>query len=187
MSGRGQNRSGGGVNRAVSQGVWPPCHRGDGNTVDLATSKDGTTRAVKDGPVWFDCSAPAVRYGGEYGADSAHANHDKNEPSMKGLNKECTFPVSLQCSSKCTSTGHIQLQGAVGGDRGGFRQDRANFNFSHLPVLNKECTFPVSLQCSSKCTSTGHIQLQGAVGGDRGGFRQDRANFNFSHLPVLTL
>ena len=52
---------------------------------NIAALKDSTTRAAKDGPVWLHCSAPAVRYGGKCGADSAHASHSENEPSMKGL------------------------------------------------------------------------------------------------------
>ena len=75
-----------GVKRAVSRGVWPPRRRGDSGTANIAAPKDSTTRAAKDGPVWSHCSAPAVRYEGKCGADSAHANHSENEPSMKGLN-----------------------------------------------------------------------------------------------------
>ena len=78
--------SGEGVKRAVSRGVWPPRRRGDSGTANIAAPKDSTTRAAKDGPVWSHCSAPAVRYEGKCGADSAHANHSENEPSMKGLN-----------------------------------------------------------------------------------------------------
>ena len=59
-----------------------PWHSG---TANIAAPKDSTTRAAKDGPVWFHCSAPAVRYEGKCGADSAHASHSENEPSMKGL------------------------------------------------------------------------------------------------------
>ena len=77
-----------GVKWAVSRRVWPPRHRGDSGTANIAAPKDSTTRATKDGPVWFHCSAPAVRYEGKYGADSAHANHSENEPSMKGLMKK---------------------------------------------------------------------------------------------------
>ena len=77
-----------GVKRAVSQRVWPPRRRGDSGTVNIAAPKDSTTRATKDGPVWFHCSAPAVRYEGKCGADSAHASHSESEPSMKGLNKD---------------------------------------------------------------------------------------------------
>ena len=80
------------VKRAVSRGidiyargVWPPRRRGDSGTANIAAPKDSTTRAAKDGPVWSHCSAPAVRYEGKCGADSAHANHSENEPSMKGL------------------------------------------------------------------------------------------------------
>ena len=65
--------------------VWPPRRRGDSGTANVAAPKDSTTRAAKDGPVWSHCSAPAVRYGGKCGADSAHASHSENEPSMKGL------------------------------------------------------------------------------------------------------
>ena len=83
VSGRGRNVSG--IKRAVSRRVWPPHHRGDSGTANIAALKDSTTRAAKDGPVWFHCSAPAVRYKGKCGADSAHANHSENEPSMKGL------------------------------------------------------------------------------------------------------
>ena len=86
VSGRGRNVSGEGVKRAVSRGVWPPRRRGDSGTANIAAPKDSTTRAAKDGPVWSHCSAPAVRYEGKCGADSAHANHSENEPSMKGLN-----------------------------------------------------------------------------------------------------
>ena len=78
--------SGEGVKRAVSRGVWPPRRRGDSGTANIAAPKDSTTRAAKDGPVWSHCTAPAVRYEGKCGADSAHANHSENEPSMKGLN-----------------------------------------------------------------------------------------------------
>ena len=74
-----------GVKRAVSRRVWPPRRRGDSGTANIAAPKDSTTRAAKDGPVWFHCSAPAMRYEGECGADSAHASHSENEPSMKGL------------------------------------------------------------------------------------------------------
>ena len=84
-SGRGRNVSGEGVKWAVSRRVWPPRRRGDSGTANIAAPKDSTTRAAKDGPVWFHCSAPAVRYEGKCGADSAHANHSENEPSMKGL------------------------------------------------------------------------------------------------------
>ena len=66
----------------MSRGVWPPRRRGDSGTANIAAPKDSTTHAAKDGPVWSHCSAPAVRYEGKCGADSAHANH---EPSMKGL------------------------------------------------------------------------------------------------------
>ena len=52
---------------------------------NTAALKDSTTRAAKDGPVWFHCSALAARYEGKRGADLAHANHSENEPSMKGL------------------------------------------------------------------------------------------------------
>ena len=74
-----------GVKQAVSRRVWPPRRRGDSGTANIATPKDSTTRATKDGPVWFHCLALAVRYEGKYGADLAHANHSENEPSMKGL------------------------------------------------------------------------------------------------------
>ena len=87
VSGRGRNVSGEGVKWAVSRGVWPPHRRGDSGTANIAAPKDSTTRAAKDGPVWSHCSAPAVRYEGKCGADSAHANHSENEPSMKGLRK----------------------------------------------------------------------------------------------------
>ena len=85
VSGQGRNVSGEGIKRAVSRGVRPPCHRGDSGTANIAAPKDSTTRAAKDDPVWSHCSAPAVRYEGKCGADSAHANHSENEPSMKGL------------------------------------------------------------------------------------------------------
>ena len=85
VSGRGRNVSGEGVKRAVSRGVWPPRCHGDSGTANIAAPKDSTTRAAKDGPVWSHCSAPAVRYEGKCGADSAHVNHSENEPSMKGL------------------------------------------------------------------------------------------------------
>ena len=81
--------SGKGVKRAVSRGVWPPHRRGDSGTANIAAPKDSTTRTAKDGPVWSHCSAPAVRYEGKCGADSAHANHSENEPSMKGLISMC--------------------------------------------------------------------------------------------------
>ena len=85
VSGRGRNVSDEGVKRAVSRRVWPPRRRGDSGTANIAAPKDSTTRAAKDGPVWLHCSALAVRYEGECGADSAHASHSENEPSMKGL------------------------------------------------------------------------------------------------------
>ena len=85
VSGRGRNVSDEGIKRAVSRRVWPPCRRGDSGTANIAALKDSTTCAAKDGPVWFHCSAPAVRYEGKCGADSAHASHFENEPSMKGL------------------------------------------------------------------------------------------------------
>ena len=91
VSGQGRNVSDEGVKRAVSRRVWPPRRRGDSGTANIATLKDGTTRAAKDGPVWFHCSAPAVRYEGKCGADSAHANHSENEPSMKGLKQYLTI------------------------------------------------------------------------------------------------
>ena len=74
-----------GVKRAVSRRVWPPRRCGDSGTANIAAPKDNTTRAAKDGPVWFHCSAQAVRYKGKCGADSARASHSENEPSMKGL------------------------------------------------------------------------------------------------------
>ena len=85
VSGQGRNVSDEGVKRAVSPQVWPLRHRGDSGTANIAAPKDSTTRAAKDGPVWFHCSAPAMRYGGKCGADSAHASHSENEPSMKVL------------------------------------------------------------------------------------------------------
>ena len=85
VSGWGRNVSDEGVKRAVSRRVWPPCRCGDSGTANIAALKDSTTCAAKDGPVWFHCSAPAVRYKGKCGADSAHANHSENELSMKGL------------------------------------------------------------------------------------------------------
>ena len=85
VSGRGRNVSGEGVKRAVSQEVWPPRCHGNSGMANIAAPKDSTTRAAKDDPVWSHCSAPAVRYEGKCGADSAHANHSENEPSMKGL------------------------------------------------------------------------------------------------------
>ena len=85
VSGRGSNVSDEGVKRAVSRRVWPPRCHDDSGMANIAAPKDGTTRAAKDGLVWFHCSAPAVRYEGKCGAGSAHANHSENEPSMKGL------------------------------------------------------------------------------------------------------
>ena len=87
VSGQGRNVSDEGVKRAVSRRVWPPRHRGDSGMANTAAPKDSTARAAKDGPVWFHCSAPAVRYEGKRVADSACANHSENEPSMKGLIK----------------------------------------------------------------------------------------------------
>ena len=87
VSGRGRNVLDEGVKRAVSQRVWPPRRHGDSGTANIAAPKDSTTRAAKDGPVWFHCLALAVRYEGKCGADSTHANHSENEPFMKGLNK----------------------------------------------------------------------------------------------------
>ena len=75
-----------GVKQAVSPRVWPPRRRGDSGTANTAAPKDSTTHAAKDGPVWFHCSTPAVRYEGKHGANSARASHSENEPSMKGLN-----------------------------------------------------------------------------------------------------
>ena len=86
VSGQGRNVSDEGVKRAVSRRVWPPRRCGNSGTVNIAALKDSTTCAAKDGLVWFHCSALAVRYGGKCGADSAHASHSENEPSMKGLN-----------------------------------------------------------------------------------------------------
>ena len=77
------------VKQAVSRRVWPPHRRGNSGTANIAAPKDRTTCAAKDDPVWFHCSAPAVRYEGKCGADSAHANHPENEPSMKGLKQGC--------------------------------------------------------------------------------------------------
>ena len=74
-----------GVKRTVSQRVWPPRRCGDSGTANIVAPEDSTTHAAKDGPVWFHCSAPAVRYEGKCGADSAPANYSENEPSMKGL------------------------------------------------------------------------------------------------------
>ena len=95
VSRQGRNVSDEGVKQAVSQRVWPPCRRG---TANIAAPKDSTTCAVKDGPVWFHCLAPAVRYEGKYGADSAHANHSENEPSMKGLMKKVREMDKCMCS-----------------------------------------------------------------------------------------
>ena len=86
VSGQGRNMSDEGIKWAVSRRVWPPCRRGNSGTANIAALKDGTNRAAKDGPVWFHCSTPAVRYEGKCGADPARANHSENEPSMKGLN-----------------------------------------------------------------------------------------------------
>ena len=86
VSGQGKNASDKGVKRAVSPRVWPLRRHGNSGMANVTAPKDSTTRAAKDGPVWFRCSAPAVRYGGKCGADSAHASHSENEPSMKGLN-----------------------------------------------------------------------------------------------------
>ena len=85
VSGQGRNVSDEGVKWAVSRRVWPPRRRGNSGTANVAAPKDSTTHAAKDGPVWSHCSAPAVRYKGKCGADSAHASHSENEPSMKGL------------------------------------------------------------------------------------------------------
>ena len=85
VSGRGRNMSDEGVKWAVSRRVWPLRRHGDSGTANIAALKDSTTRAAKDGPAQFHCSAPAMRYEGKCGADSAHANHSENEPSMKGL------------------------------------------------------------------------------------------------------
>ena len=74
-----------GVKRAVSRRVLPPRRHGDSGTANAAAPKDSTTCATKDGPVWFHCSAPAVRYEGKRGADLARASHPENEPSTKGL------------------------------------------------------------------------------------------------------
>ena len=85
VSGRGRNVSDKGVKWAVPRRVWPPRRRGDSGMVSIAAPEDSTTHAAKDGPVWSHCSAPAVRYEGKCGADSARASHSENEPSMKGL------------------------------------------------------------------------------------------------------
>ena len=132
VSGRGRNVPDEGVKWAVSQRVWPPRRRGDSGTANIAAPKDSTTRAAKDGPVWFHCSALAVRYEGKCGADSAHASHSENEPSMKGLNMNVPALYLCSAAGKRISTGYIQLQGAVGGEREGFRQNQANFNFWHI-------------------------------------------------------
>ena len=81
----GQERVGQGHKTGSVSKSLAPCHRGDSGTANIAAPKDSTTRAAKDGPVWFHCSAPAVRYKGKCCADSAHA---ENEPSMKGLTLE---------------------------------------------------------------------------------------------------
>ena len=91
VSGQGRNVLDEGVKRAVSPRVWPPRRRGNSGTANIAAPKYSTTRAAKNGPVWFHCSAPAARYGGKCGADSAHASHSENEPSMKGLNKQVSL------------------------------------------------------------------------------------------------
>ena len=75
VSGQGRNVSDEGVKRAVSRRVWPPRRHGDSGTASIAAPEDSTTRAAKDGPVWFHCSAPAM---GKCGADSARANHSEN-------------------------------------------------------------------------------------------------------------
>ena len=85
VSKRGKNVSDEGIKRAVSQRVWPLRRRGNSGTANIAAPEDSTTRAAKDGPVWCHCSVPAVRYESKCGADSAHASHSENEPSMKGL------------------------------------------------------------------------------------------------------
>ena len=102
VSGQGRNVSDEGVKRAVSQRVWPLCHRGDSGTASIAAPEDSTTRAAKDGPVWFHCSAPAVRYEGKCGADSARANHSENEPSMKGLKTYIGIHHSFSCTCSIT-------------------------------------------------------------------------------------
>ena len=94
VSGWGRNVSDEGIKRAMSRRVWPPRCRGDSGTANTAALKDSTTRAAKDGPVWFHFSAPAVRYESKCGADSAHANHSENEPSMKVLNARMQAPFS---------------------------------------------------------------------------------------------
>ena len=50
----------------------------------------------------------------------------------RGLNTN--LPALYLCSAagKRVSTGYIQLQGAVGGKREGFRQNQANFNSGHI-------------------------------------------------------
>ena len=43
-------------------------------------------------------------------------------------------PALYLCSAagKRVSTGYIQLQGAIGGEKEGFRRNQANFNFWHI-------------------------------------------------------
>ena len=104
VSGRGRNVSGEGVKQAVSRRVWPPRRRGDSGTTNIAAPKDSTTRAAKDRPVWFHCSAPAVRYEGKCDADSAHANHSENGWSMKGLSYvQGKLSTGLESTTSITS------------------------------------------------------------------------------------
>ena len=129
VCGRSRNVLGEGVKWAVSQRVLPPRRRGNSGTANFAAPKDSTACAAKDGPVWFHCSAPAVRYEGKCGADLAHASHSEHEPSMKGLNRNAPALYLCSAAGKLVSTGYIPLQGAIGGEREGFRQNQANFNF----------------------------------------------------------
>ena len=134
VSGWGQEMSDEGVKRAVSRKARPSCQRGDSGTAEFAAPKDSTTHAANNGPVRCHCSPPAVRYEGKRGADSAHISHPENGPSMKGLNINVPVWYFSSAASKRVPEGCIQLQGAVGGDWEGFRQNQADFNFSHIPV-----------------------------------------------------
>ena len=100
----------------MSRRVWPPRRRGDSGTANIAAPKDSTTRAAKDGPVWFHCSAPAMRYEGKCGADSAHANHSENGRSMKGLKEGVACKSKPQSINSSTGYPHMLVTLAcVGG------------------------------------------------------------------------
>ena len=150
VSGQGRNVSDKGVKRAVSQRVWPPHRCGDSGT---AAPEDSTTRAAKDGPVWFHCSAPAVRYEGKCGADSACANHSENEPSMKGLKTGFTVLMKLE-SNFFTNKGHVKAMDPILPTRAALIQIIPKELWSKVGIVGGRCSkFP--LTCSLQRTRNG--------------------------------